>query len=503
MQAPWSLMNVDTLPDVLAHSTIPVGIYPIDERSGLLLPTKHLPQTLQLLGIPEDAARTNQTSCWDTQLITIGMRDSLLNERTVRTLIDTQPETSPAWYHYLMCVAQWFNNQQFPFITILHHKPYGDHFPINDGNVHVFFGGNFPWGNGEWFWGRRLRYTRKNLWIGELGPEHSGCRDLIPHLLKPMMIRIVPESIPGPTIIFDGCPAHNSLLTFLESWGKRICRDIVLHVGNTIGFQPAEDGRLHIIAHNRDLPVSETAHHSIGQVYGIKIPSRMNAALFPSNPTYRAIADPITGMWIMEHRGYKSLHLYLLFNLMGNEWNETAEQTLDACLCSWARIEPSPHDDLCMLSQGDEQEVGRSHYERQLSPNRAQRLDGLLWPWIRRVWYHYPDITLFTQPVVGISYPQKNHRSFHEVGQFRIVIRCAGAGKSNISFFNLTHGESLRHHPWINESGVPCFGNINNDIWLLLQERRWLHLLDLVYVFLMSGSLAVYPIFCRKETKPS
>lgn len=96
------------------------------------------------------------------------------------TIICHEP-VSPAWEEYLAIVADTVRSASLPYPAVIHYA--SQHQPRENGKVHVCFGGQASFPIRVWAAERDVFYQSCNIWIGELGPEHVACRDLVKSLL--------------------------------------------------------------------------------------------------------------------------------------------------------------------------------------------------------------------------------------------------------------------------------------------------------------------------------
>lgn len=494
MTPPWSLIDIAEVTPALAATDIPANAFRIDGTRGVLVPTKRLKDALTALGLGDTPVYSRATSRWDTQMVALGKPSEHAG-----ALINAHASTSVEWLHYLQCAANWFGKMPLPCRVILHHHPTLSHQPIADGDIHIFFGESVAWGSTEWLHGRNACYTRNNLWIGELGPEHQRCRDLIPRLLSPLLPRIAPHCFP-PNVQINSNP-YNGLRDMLAKWARIACRNIVFHEGSTHGFNPPNDGCLHIVAYGRHDPWTSSSHITVPSCFGIPLTDAMQKGLLVS-PTK---TNPQNKDGIMECSGDNNLTLCILMNLLGNGWNSTATAVLDACLAEWMRKFADRSNEPCMLSQlrDDEREIGRAQYIMQAkqAPSykeedyRAEDLDRIAErPYTASVWYAWPTITVFTKPIIR-PISNNNARAWPVYGPFRITLDLNDRVYATIFVGHLEN----YNMQWVS-NGRPCFGNLSDSIQDLYAERRYGHLLDVVVAFLVKGSHPVFELSTKGST---
>lgn len=104
--------------------------------------------------------------------------------------INFHSEPSDAWRYYLSLVSNWCQGHSLPWPVVIHyyhlcHKLYANGF------THLCFGGQSDYRVKTWVCDRDVFFQRGHLWIGELGPEHQHCQDLVPRILDEFVPRII------------------------------------------------------------------------------------------------------------------------------------------------------------------------------------------------------------------------------------------------------------------------------------------------------------------------
>lgn len=491
MLPPWSLIDINAVTPALAASDIPAGVFNLDGTSGVFVPTVHIEQALSAIGADTMPLAIHATSRWDTQRVAFG-KTPVHNG----AMIKCHEGTSSAWLRYLQYAAQWFADLSHSSRIVLHHHPTLKHRPIADGDIHLFFGEEVQWGTVEWFFNRKICYTQNNAWIGELGPEHDSCRNLLPDLLFALMPRIAPKQFKPHLTSNYYYP--NPGIYVLQKWARIAARNIVFHAWDATHFPPRNDGSLHIVAHGRKDPVTLGSFVPLKSCFGINVDGARKR-LLPSKG--------IKNREIIEAGGDSCLTLYILYDLLWQGWTSTVTSVVDACLAEWLFRFPNNVSGLCVLSQlkDDEREIGR---ERWLAQARTlniacneEALDRLAArPYVACIWYSWPGFTVFTKPVMR-TVKNNDGFSWQADGQFLIEVRDATNCFITYAINNLTPGNNhnlFSDIQWVTD-GNPCFGTARENIKTLYHERKWSHLFDVIMEFLRAGGTRSRFTLCEKK----
>jgi len=172
--------------DLLRENEIPVLKQTISGLSGIVFPAEHKETALTALDWNQDEVREIPTSQWSTDQLAINWPT---DEPKVQRAYE-QP--SHEWHQYLELVYQWCQEQQFSWPVTVHYKE-GEHVFYENGKIHLCFGGSAPYQIRVWDYERDIYYQRHHLWIGELGPQHLWCQELIPEVLSKFLPRIIGE----------------------------------------------------------------------------------------------------------------------------------------------------------------------------------------------------------------------------------------------------------------------------------------------------------------------
>lgn len=173
------------IPPQVKSARIPVRADQLSGIPGFLFPAQHRDAIREALAWLSHEVKELITSEW-------GVRE-LARAETFPPLpevrIDYAEQPSPAWQEYLEEVKRCCEDSN-PSLPILIHYTSGAHHVYEHGCLHLCFGGctNFP--VKVWKYDRDIAYCSAHFWVGELGPEHAYCRELIPALLTEFLPRI-------------------------------------------------------------------------------------------------------------------------------------------------------------------------------------------------------------------------------------------------------------------------------------------------------------------------
>lgn len=172
--------------DLFRRNEIPVLVQSISDLPGIIFPKKHKEAALAVLGWNQDEVKEIPTSEWSIDQLAINWPT---DEPKVQRDYE-QP--SHEWWEYLEIVCQWCQEQQFSWPVVVHYKQ-ERHTPYESGKIHLCFGGSASYQVKVWHHKRDIYYQRFHLWIGELGPQHPQCRNIISRLLTKFLPRIIGE----------------------------------------------------------------------------------------------------------------------------------------------------------------------------------------------------------------------------------------------------------------------------------------------------------------------
>lgn len=159
--------------NLFRENEIPV----LEQMEGLTFPEEYREKSLEVLNWNPDQVKEIPTSEWSIdQLVIDWPTDELKVQRDYN-------HPSHQWWEYLELVCQWCQNQELPWPVVVHYTK-ERHTLYENGKIHLCFGGDSLYPMEFWIHQRKINYQRHHLWIGELGPEHSHCRELIPALLE-------------------------------------------------------------------------------------------------------------------------------------------------------------------------------------------------------------------------------------------------------------------------------------------------------------------------------
>jgi hypothetical protein len=164
---------------------IPVLEGMVGNSYGIIFPVEFRERALEAINWNSREIKEVPTSEWSV--------NELLQDEGIATppaCVIYHNEPSDHWREYLDIVANFCNDLRMVLPVVLHYS-YSGHGLYENGAIHICFGGSAYYRVKICMFSRDIFYQRLHIWIGELGPEHQNCRDLIPTILREFLPRVI------------------------------------------------------------------------------------------------------------------------------------------------------------------------------------------------------------------------------------------------------------------------------------------------------------------------
>ncbi len=159
----------------------------VGNSRGIIFLAEFKERALEALGWNDGEIKEIPTSEWSVNELVVNN-----GEDSPRVGIKFHSEPSNHWRQYLDIAAGFCSNLNLSLPVVLHYS-HDEHGLYENGALHVCFGGQAGYRVKADIHERDVFYQRSHMWVGELGPEHDHCRNLIPVILGNFLPRITGE----------------------------------------------------------------------------------------------------------------------------------------------------------------------------------------------------------------------------------------------------------------------------------------------------------------------
>ena len=177
--------------EILRQNRIPFLAGELAGDNGFFFPAESKGSALTAFGWNVENVIELPTCEWSVNEITSSASATEAEIPAVEIKFHSEP--SDAWRFYLGLVSNWCQTRSLPWPVIIHYYHYC-HQPYANGFIHLCFGGESAYRVKTWAFDRDVFFQRNHLWVGELGPEHQCCQDLVPRLLDEFIPRVIDQS---------------------------------------------------------------------------------------------------------------------------------------------------------------------------------------------------------------------------------------------------------------------------------------------------------------------